>query len=305
MTTNIPLKLSGRYLLVVRDAKTLEVKREIDWFDNLITEIGLNRIGTGGVGDNCRVGSGSTPATVDDTTLASWVANTTQIFSHVQGNATTAPYYGWCRRTYRFPAGAAAGNLSEVGIGWGAGGGNPVFSRALIRDTDGNPTTITVLSDEVLDVVYELRNYAPTDDVSFNVTIAGVVYAFVMRPSSVTANWATTGILDYGTATPVQAYDAYVMEGPIGTVTQNPAGATYSANSSVAPQTYVNNSKERAFVSTWALDAGNVPGGIGAFWLTRTYETFGSFQMSITPKMVKDNTKVLSITFKISWARKT
>ena len=67
-----------------------------------------------------------------------------------------SPYYRWAKVTWRFGQGVAAGNISEVGLGWG---NSNLWNRALIKDANGNPTTITVLSDEYLDVVSEIRDY--------------------------------------------------------------------------------------------------------------------------------------------------
>ncbi len=96
----------------------------------------------GSVGDymsTCMVGSGNAAPAETDTALQAR-ASTSNI--NVQSNnSNVSPRYGWRRRTFRFAAGAAAGNLSEVGVGWTT---TAVFSRALILDGSGNPTTITV-----------------------------------------------------------------------------------------------------------------------------------------------------------------
>lgn len=112
-----------------------------DWFPNLITDQGLNQMGTLATWLNaCQVGSGSTVPAVSDTQLVTRVAGTTTIQSTVQGIQSTPPYYASRTRTYRFAAGVATGTLSEVGVGTTATVGN-LYSRALILDGAGNPTT--------------------------------------------------------------------------------------------------------------------------------------------------------------------
>lgn len=297
----IDAELEGFYRMTV--TRPDGTQRHTAWFPNLITTSGLNRIGTGGVGAYALVGSGSAAPAFADTTLQALVGWTSTIQVSSDGTSPTAPYFGWHRRTYRFAAGVAAGNLSEVGIGWSNNdGSSPVFSRALIRDSEGNPTTITVLGDEVLDVQYELRLYSPTVDVPFTMLVSGMTVDCVARAASVTeAQWSPRYLLDYGSQ--VQ-YFIYPYVGPIGTVLQSPSGNNASSEAP-SPNPYANNSMKRTYTATWALDVGNLAEGIGAFLLAPYYNNLGVFQISVNPKIMKDNTKILTMNFEISWTRKT
>ncbi len=292
---------AGRYRMqIVRPDGT--VRHDTDWFDNLITNIGLNRFGTASVGPYCRVGSGSTAPLVTDESLVAQIGATTAVspVGSVAGAAASPPYHAWYRRTFRFAAGVAAGNISEVGIGWATTGAT-LFSRALIVDAEGDPTTITVLSDEVLDVTYELRLYAPTVDQTFDIVIGGVTYACVARAATVqswVSNWLDWSVI--GASTNLASVVPYA--GPIGTVLQAPSGSTASGASAV-PNAYANNSMTRTAKATFSLTAGNVVGGIGALKLDST--AAGQFQIGITPKIPKDDTKVLTIDFAFSWGRYT
>jgi hypothetical protein len=68
--------------------------------------------------------------------------------------------------TWRFGEGIAAGNIAEVGLGWGNA---TLWNRARIKDAQGKPTVITVFADEYLDVVSEIRVYpAQSLEGSFN-----------------------------------------------------------------------------------------------------------------------------------------
>lgn len=302
MNPNVEIELAGRYRMIV--TRPDGTQRDSGWFDNLITEIGLNRIGSGGVGEFIAVGSGSAAPTFADTSLQALVATSTNVQRNESGAQAASPYYGWYRRTVRFAAGQAAGNLSEVGLGWsGSAEARPVFSRALIRDANGDPTTITVLGDEVLDVLYEMRLYPPMVDQEFNITVSGVVYACVMRASTVTSgSWSPWNLFDSGSQLP---YNITAFQGPLGTILEGPSGQT-GGTPTANPKPYANNSLKRGYSASWGLDTGNVPGGIGVFQLSPWSQgNLGLWQVSVTPKIQKDNTKILSMDFDLSWTRKT
>lgn len=269
-----------------------------DWFPNLITNAGLDQLGiSGSYMSNCMVGSGSAAPAETDTTLQARVASTNTINS--QNNASNvSPRYGWRRRTFRFAAGVAAGNLSEVGVGWNS---TAVFSRALILDGSGNPTTITVLSDEVLDVTYELRFYISEADVNFNVEISGVTYACVARPANLNEDISTQigsleiGVNGQGRANGVRAFETQVL----GSVTSQPAGLD-NYPLPYANSAYVNGTRYRETVVTAGLNDGNFPSGLGAI---RADNTFCDWQINFTPKIPKDATKVLTLTLRSAWGR--
>lgn len=292
---NVTAGLAGRYKLVVTrpDGST----RETEWFDNLILNNGLNRIGTGAIGSYCQVGSGSTAPLVTDTSLQSLVASAGAI-SQSDGNGST-PYYGWHRRTYRFNAGVATGNLSEVGIGWTTGS-STLFSRALIRDGGGSPTTITVLADEVLDVIYELRLYPPETDSTFNLVINGTTYTVTCRTSNANpGKWSPSILFSHGPNYSPPMFYAY--EGDIGAATGTPSGS--SANSGLLWDAYSNNSYQYSGLATFGLSSANFPTSIGSFWLF----VYGSwaFQFGVSPKIPKNATNVLKLRVTTTWARKT
>ncbi len=230
-----------------------------DWFPNLILNGGLDRMGENADYLNwCQVGSGSTAPVATQTALVNRIAGTDVRQANVNGAQASAPYYGWYRRTFRFARGVAAGNLSEVGVGWASTGS--LFSRALILDGGGNPTTITVLSDEVLDVTYELRRYPGTVDLTGTVVLDGVTHNWVSRAAGVTDSryWARAGIM---------ALDwAVSFNGDIGPVTaQNPSGTGGSL--SITPLAYSSGSYTRAATVSAGLNDSNLSGGIRSIWI--------------------------------------
>lgn len=267
-----------------------------DWFENLVTDNGLDLFSSGSYLRYCQVGTGSTTPVNGNTALAAKVADTATILASSEGAQSSAPYFCWRRNTYRFSVGVAAGNLAEVGIG--ASSTANLFSRALILDNMGSPTTITVLSDEVLDVAYELRVYPPVDDWEGTVTLDGVVYDVTGRASEVdsSAYWFIGDVGDAGSLSYALAFD-----GAIGPITGAPSGASSFA-SSVVTGSYSSSSLLQDANMTWVLGDGNFAGGISAI---RLRFGVGTYQFGFSPAIPKDNTKILALTVRNSWARKT
>lgn len=158
MNIQADIQVGALFKLIVHKGDPLKPSKQLPFFHNLVLDAGLDRLSVGSaIGVVC-VGSGNSTPVATQTSLDSFIASTTQINgSDERGNQTsTPPFHVWARRTYRFREGVAAGNLSEIGIGWTV---SNLFNRALIKDASGNPVTITVLSDEYLDVIVELRMY--------------------------------------------------------------------------------------------------------------------------------------------------
>ncbi len=274
-----------------------------DWFPNLILDQGLNRMGTASFMTHCQVGTGNGTPLVSDASLQARVAGAAA-FADVTGNSGGSPYYGKLTRQYRFAVGAAAGNLAEVGTGWSPTASASLFSRALILDGGGTPTTITVLGDEVLDVFYELRTYAPLVDSTFNVTISAVNYTITSRAARAT-QWTTNDAVVTNQSQPNFAQN--VFNGTLGAITSSPSG-TGATNSGLTNNAYSNNSLQQDSNMSYDLTHGNVAGGISAMLIVHNLGssvTIGGHQLSFSPAIAKDATKVLSLDFRISWARKT
>lgn len=300
----VRIALEGRFRFVaVRPDGARRVLS--DWGKNLILDGGLNRLGTGGAFGTCRVGSGNSAPSFTQTTLDTPVAASTSVQSQQSGTAVDNTY-AWVRRTFRFPAGQAAGNLSEVGVGWESG----LFSRALIKDDLGDPTTITVLADEVLDVSYEIRAYPNLSDQEFTVNISGVDYEFTVRPIALNGDltsggWATAiyTLISAG-ATQLHGNGLSAVSYNVGTtlaaVTANGLNGSQLYNGTPSyPTAYSNNSLERQCRNSYALNEGTTP---FAGFLFRT--ACGLYQAVVSPPIPKDSTKTFSLDFTISWGRR-
>jgi hypothetical protein len=296
--TNMTLGVAGRYKMEAVNADTGERRVVADWFDNLITDMGLNRLGSGGVCSYCLVGSGSTPPANSDTQLQTLVAATSTTQGGDGGIVTSPTAYRWARYVFRFGAGAAAGNLSEVGVNWN-GSTTAIFSRALIKDGSGNPTTITILSNEYLDVTYELRVYPPAADVTFQRTISGQTYDCTLRAMGIgltsPQNYLSSGA-SYTNSGYVNAYS-----GAIGSITGFPGGSQGGLN--YTQDAYSNNSYAQTCVLTAGLSVGNF--GAGGIQAIGFQNHLCSFQVGFSPAIPKDGTKILTLNVSVSWARRT
>ncbi|GAB2899699.1 hypothetical protein ACCI51_18180 [Microbulbifer echini] len=272
-------------------------------FENLITDIGLNKLGTMSADDivrNFYVGSGSATPAFTDTNMNSLVGASSSIQSDSEGTQIeVAPYYVYLKKTVRFAVGAAAGNLSEVGVGWESDPSGSLFSRALIRDADGNPTSLTVLNDEYLDVTYELRIYPETSDVTGVVAIGGKDYQYIARPGNL-ASTNTDGWSLGRSNTSVSKPWAY--DGSLGAVTGLPSGNADDGAGAAVP--YTSNSLQASVQQMWGLNDGNL-GGVRSI---RVYMGWSCWQLQFSntsdgSAIPKDTSNVLSFVLTHSWAR--
>lgn len=295
MKLNLQCRVRGFFKLVATDANG---KRRVlaDWFPNLITNGGLDQIGAGaGYLSGCYVGSGNTAPVFTNTQLATLIGSTTTIAGTSASVLATSPYYGSRVNTYLFGPGVAAGTLAEIGVGASA---TALFSRALILDGGGNPTTVTVLAGESLTAFYELRNYPPLTDVTGTVTIDGVATAYVMRAANAGSSiWEPASLGDQDGPSLVTAYT-----GAIAALTAQPTG-TSAAETSGSDPAYVPGAHLNIRNSVFASPVANFL--IESFLITcgQTNGSMGQFQLGLTPGLTKSNSNSLAVTVQKSWAR--
>ena len=301
MNVQINNSVGARFKLVARKASTEEITRETEWFKNIVLDTGLNRMSEGIWIDRVRVGSGNSTPVASQTQLDNTIASTTSTFGgsgSISKQTTTSPYYVSATRTYRFAEGVAAGNISEVGCGWGAG--LALWNRALVKDLNGDPTTITVLSDEFLGVIVEVRYY-PTQSFSGN-------FNLLDKTGGVVSNHTYTGLPQFYEPNDagfvgVSGVRTYLYSGSINDVNTNPTsslGYVYTSSTYPSPKTLT-------CTSSFSLNNGN--GSIKTIkqifnTISPSSNTHGSaYKFEIDPPIVKTDQMVLSFTFSISWDR--
>lgn len=271
----IHTKVSGRFMLSsykIVDGKRVNERVLAPWFSNIITNQGLDRMAN--YADwitYCHVGSGNTTPAASNIGLAAPVAVSPNI--SMLGSSTiegSSPYTSTRIFTYTFSVGVAAGNLSEVGVGWGNGLG-VLFSRALIVDLFGDPTTITVLSDEYLEVKYQLTYYPIITDTTGTVVFTGNkggTFDFILRRANVTQD---VNPMDSGIRHLIVSmnegfyynYHAYTYSGNIGPITSVPSGS-FGGNPgfSIGTRSYTAGTYTLDRVITIGLSQGNTVNGL-------------------------------------------
>lgn len=293
-SVNIPLGLKGWYKIeAVRPDGTRRLLA--DWFPNLITDLGLDLIGNSSPLTYCVVGSGNATPTFADTALQSLVGQTTSLISQNFTAASSSPYFGTNTTVYNFPAGTATGNLAEVGVGDGP---TSLFSRALILDGMGSPTTITVLFDESLYVTYQLNQYVPLTDVTGTVSINAVSYNYTLRAANANqTSWA------YRNGDNGGILNAQIFSSTIGAITSSPAG-TSASDDSVNNTAYSTGSFTLQGTATWQIATGNF-GGVKSAMATfgTSFGCRGQFQVQFNNVIPKDASHVLTLNFSVSWVR--
>ena len=311
----IHTKLGGEYKISAYkmvDGKRVNERVLSDWFPNLITNLGLNYIAENdGWVPYCHVGSSSNAPAVTDISLVTPVAVSPSISAQMSGAATvngSSPYESYKIYTYTFGIGVAAGNLSEVGVGWGTGLGS-LFSRALILDTGGSPTTITVLSDEYLEVKYKLTYYPIITDTTGTVTFTGGIggtYDFILRTASVLSlvrPFSTTYMLNIamGRSSSLE-YDWETYYGDIGAITSKPANAIAISGGfdSFTNAAYVTDSFELYLTLVLGLTKGNHVSGLRSIFFPWG---INYHQCQFDPAIPKTSDDIVTLTFKKTWGR--
>lgn len=284
------LELAGYYRL----EKIRNGRRELvaDWFPNIITNNGLDLFATGYTQkfQAVYVGTGSSTPTANDTQLENQIATTSG--ASISSGIDTTGRYVYMNAQYTFAAGAAAGNISEIGVG--PTGGNNLFSRALVVDLMGNPTTITVLSDEQLIVTYQLRLYQPTGDFTFSVDGYSITCRAANANSTQVNGWAalTENVVLAGN---LNAHSAHA--GDIVAITSAPSGQ--SNPSSVSTDAYVPGSYQVAGTITFGTGDANF--NIKSF--SYSLMAGGAWQFSVDPVIPKTSDDQLTISVGVRWAR--
>lgn len=291
----------ARFKLMVRSVNDDEITKETGWFNNLVLDSGLARMSVGTWIDRCCVGTGNSTPVVSQTALDGFLsATTTQQSSTSSVQTTTTPYYNSVTITWRFSAGSATGNISEVGLGWS---NTTLWNRSLIKDSSGEATTITVLSDEYLDVVSEVRQYPSTSysgsfdltdgsgNVISNHTVSGSPY--ITTPTNSFNKITSYQLVIYsGVKNDSPTVSPTTQVGATQTVTTKYPTTTSVQSVFTVPLTTANGSHQSLLIPATGL-----------------FCTAGGFQSSykfqISPAITKTSSQVMTYTFTIEWGRYT
>ena len=296
------VRRSGR---VVRERKF----RTSASFHNLITTLGMNRFGnepSGNVYRYCHVGTGTATPAFSDTQLATFLANVTDNYpGESRTNSGSPDYYSALAIKWTSAIGALGNNnLTEVGVS-GQNTNGLLFSRELIRDSGGDPTSFPIADDEQLEVIYELRMYPKLTDTEATITIGATSYDTVTKPLAVNSStwWGPVGVgSGYVNSELRTGFDGCrVFEGDPVDITGdvNSIADSLGEASSVLADSYVNDTFYRNLSAVYDISTGN-----GNIKTAQFRFGCAMFQTSYDPVIVKDNTQVLTLRQRIAWARR-
>lgn len=240
--------IAGEFRCVVTKADGT-IKEDTGFQKNLILNQGLDFFGYGGtkgynINNMCAIGRGNSAPTVTQTKLDSYIkqivgTDKTSDYSYVDEGDNI--YRMWEQQKYRF-TGLNNVNISEVGlISTGSYSSDYYLTtRALIKDTEGNPTTITVKSDETLDIYYKIHKVIDTRDKTFVVNMldgngGSVPYNVLIRPINVGEEVAHTVTRHIAIDIPTWRNEAYLaldMQELAPFTSQNSGGNRHDLNAS-------------------------------------------------------------------------
>lgn len=168
MNINLNLKIGGSYTLYKH--KKGEKPKKVAEFDNLITNTGLANFtssagwgSSGGSGSGyIRIGSGNTEPDFTDTSLDSQLRASASIqWGRTLVNDESGRYAS-SMLSYQFAPTGSAYTVRELGVSGTSS--SSLWSRSLLKKSDGSTTDLSVLGDEYLTVRYVLRkNYWNSD----------------------------------------------------------------------------------------------------------------------------------------------
>jgi len=317
--------LRGHFDVYLKDAETGLIKRHLS-FPNLITDAGLDAlgqdIGVDGRIDNLisrmAVGTGSAVPAASDTSLVSEVARTSDPASIGNGLSSGPSFDYWeYEVSFQFDQGEANANLTELGV-LNDDLAGVLWSRQLLQDAGGSPTTITKTSDDILQIAYALRVYPDKTVRQSNLTIDGTSTTLDRQPQQIdsAAEWGRGGsptdrgiLYQFGLwgGTDIRVYEDntppgdFISEGPASPNTKEDVGSSY------AFAAYSAGTFQRDLDVSVGVGEGNFASGLGAA-TGRIYDIFGQglpFITFFSPKIPKTDTDELTFQIRYSWGRHT
>ncbi len=279
------------------------------WQDNLVTNYGIDSLcSSRSFIGYLQVGTGTTAEAYTDTNLANRIAGAATTDSTVWNTGVNKVV---TTLKASFGTGKATGNITELGLSPSVNGN--VNTRALIRDSNGNPISVTVLSNEQLLVTYTITITIPSETV-VNVTnpYSGTNYTITIRPGQPYFTESIPLCLNtYPSSLGNVSYGSY-------------PNATYSTGAQPAP--WANASLSSAFTNplptgvhtdgttyhdtTLSIPVGNLYSNISVVMIGNddgapaSYGGFGCpFTFRFSPAFTKEAIQSIKFTVRCTWVR--
>ena len=314
-------ELAGEYELSIANTET-GIKKHY-CFHNLITDTGLNTFGTSADDmhnvqlRSCQLGSGSSTPLVTDTQLASPLTSRVENDYYrwssgrvITSQLTTSPYYVEYGLSYTFSQGSVVGNISELGIFTKE---DVLFSRALIKDSNGDPVTITVTAIEQVTVKYKIRNYftshiagTGTINITYNSVTTPYNYTLYRNPMQPFGDLSSAVNPVYGLH--YQYKNATSDFVPATSVLTQPSGTILVNNiTGVSLSPYIQNSFYMDTTIVISPSEANSASGIKSIgWCTGSPgggTPYYKYHVAFSPNIPKTNTDTLTLVVRVSWGR--
>ena len=299
--------LHGEVKVIVKRADGT-VRLDTGFFPNVITNLGLDAIGNDqNLFMFCAVGGGNSTPLNTNTKLDNFLKTGLQISSESKYDydpVRDTEFYK-CSRTvgYRF-TGLDNKNISEVGLVSNEDPGqHSAYTRTLIKNSNGNPTVITVLSGEILELHYRLWQVFDLKDKDQVVT---AMIDGVKVPVNVKIRLADVGGLRYNTVVGIgiiyhgRDYSLF-STGEIGEITGTISGqvlAPILSWEAYQPSTY----KRKFYVNNSITDVVIPIRSLLFYTRLGAYQVrFGTVDGDLP--IDKTNQDILQLGFEMSWGR--
>ena len=299
MNIAVNTKLSGEYNLVI--TKPDGTKTETGWFDNLILNQGLDRLGIdSGQINYVQVGTGSTTPANTQTSLSVFLAGSSQLTTANSVINSGSPLYQTSYTfNFTFSVGAVSGSITEIGVGWGSSGAT-LFSRALIVDSNDVPVSVPITAEDQLSVYYKITVSPVLTDTTGTLSIASIPYTYRVRVAQV-GSFGVQPFVFNGNFS--KAFDAttYTTGATLGTITGYPGGAAATSLPAAALVPYVNGNYYRD--ATWTSSSAHT-NPIQAILFNWTQNSgYFAYQLYFDTPIPKSATNTFSIIMRFSWSR--
>ena len=320
MNTNIGMVGEFRCVVKKSDGST---KVDTGYQKNLILNQGLDFFG-GGNGENmmdfCIIGSGNSQPSYTQNKLDVAIAGAVgaDFSSKYDYDAATDGNLYKTNRVVKYSFNELNNvNISEIGLASSYSNTTTYYlcTRALIKDSNGNPTTITILSGEILDIYYKLWRVIDISDKNFVINVQDGVgkltpynvkirpfFVGQAKPSSEQGNDTVGYAVTWGAS--FSFYDRPIVDtGDLVGITSDFDTNTWADGASKTWSPYVNNS----YKATTTINA-PVTGLNQAIRRMSLANTFGLYQIrfgrvSDDAPLTKTSTQTLSFPVEFSWGR--
>ena len=281
---------------------------------NLILDQGLHFFGGGNGTDMmqyCLVGAGNSEPAITQTKLENCITGVSGVvdnFKYDYVDDATDTYK--CSLTYKYVFTNLAGNnICEVGLAsvYSSPLSNYICTRALIKDSLGNATTISLITGDTLTIYYKLWVVHSTLDTNQIINMSdgfggSELYNVKTRLALVgnDAKWGSR----LSEVVSSQSEVIRLNSGDLDSITSNPSGylsdiraemVTYNNDFSRVMNVFVNTSTANGIIRSLMIMSIHVH--VFGFHQIR----FG--RVSDDAPIAKDNTKELTIPIKLSWGR--